>query len=434
MDSIVSVRFSFNENPSQVFKQPLFYLAENIKQYIHLSLNNKNKYNKDKHDSDLNIVCNGINLQILSHHKNYSNEETIFNFMLDTLDNKILFNYKDNEFILETINKHNKVLTKNICDPTIFSEYYIKFESQNIIIFEDFMKTCKLYYEKYSYDDNDKTDKIQIYINNNEESYFMFLGNREKRLLETVYLPKKQKDTLINDLNKFFKEETKKRYKSLGINYKRTYLFEGVPGSGKTSFIIALASHFDATVCIITFGPKFTDNHFLTIMRNMIEVTEKKNKKTFLIIEDIDCIFKERKSHDEQRTNITFSGLLNGLDGIATQENFICFITTNYKCNLDSALLRPGRIDYIMKFDYANKEQVTDIYKNFTGCNDKSQLETFYTELCDLNIKVTTSLLQQYLMKYIDQPELAIKQLHEIKEMYNSCTVNKEAEETGLFS
>ena len=269
---------------------------------------------------------------------------------------------------------------------------------------------------------------------NSEDSYFMFLGNREKRLLETVYLPKKQKDALINDLNKFFKDETKKRYQKLGINYKRTYLFEGVPGSGKTSFIIALASHYDATLCFITFGPKFTDNNFLTIMRNIIEVTEKKNKKTFLIIEDIDCIFKERKSHDEQRTNITFSGLLNGLDGIATQENIICFITTNYKSNLDSALLRPGRIDYIMKFDYAIKEQVTDIYKIYTGCEDKQQIETFYTELCDLNIKVTTSLLQQYFMKYLDQPDLAVKKIQEIKEMYNSCTVNKEAEDTGLFS
>ena len=44
IDSLVSIRFSFNENPSQVFKQPLFYLAENIKQYIHLSLK-QDKYN-----------------------------------------------------------------------------------------------------------------------------------------------------------------------------------------------------------------------------------------------------------------------------------------------------------------------------------------------------------------------------------------------------
>jgi SpoVK/Ycf46/Vps4 family AAA+-type ATPase len=141
------------------------------------------------------------------------------------------------------------------------------------------------------------------------------------------------------------------------------------------------------------------------------------------------------KSHDEQRTGITFSGLLNGLDGITTQENFICFITTNYKCNLDSALLRPGRIDYIMKFEYANKEQVFDIFRMYTNSdNNKHLADKFYEALCALNIKVTTCLIQQYLMKYLDQPDLAIKNIHEMKEMYQSCTINKEADETGLFS
>jgi chaperone BCS1 len=306
--------------------------------------------------------------------------------------------------------------------------------SRDISIFEEFLKISKAYFEKYSFDDNGD-DKIKIYINNSEDSYFLFLGNRSKRSLDTIYLPKKQKESMMSDLNKFFKDETKKKYASLGINYKRTYLFEGVPGSGKTSFIIALASHYDAVVCIVTFGPKFTDNSFMTIMRNIIEVTEKKNKKTFLILEDIDCIFKERKSHDEQRTGITFSGLLNGLDGITTQENFICFITTNYKCNLDSALLRPGRIDYIMKFEYANKEQVFDIFRMYTSPDNNKHLEDkFYEALCKLNIKITTCLIQQYLMKYLDQPDLAIENIHEMKEMYQTCTINKEADETGLFS
>jgi ATP-dependent 26S proteasome regulatory subunit len=32
------------------------------------------------------------------------------------------------------------------------------------------------------------------------------------------------------------------------------------------------------------------------------------------------------------------------------------FLTTNFAERLDPALLRPGRIDYILHFDYASKD------------------------------------------------------------------------------
>ena len=39
---------------------------------------------------------------------------------------------------------------------------------------------------------------------------------------------------------------------------------------------------------------------------------------------------------------MTFSGLLNAFDGITGgKEGLIVFMTTNHKCNLDEALLRP---------------------------------------------------------------------------------------------
>jgi mitochondrial chaperone BCS1 len=44
-------------------------------------------------------------------------------------------------------------------------------------------------------------------------------------------------------------------------------------------------------------------------------------------------------------TSISFSGLLNALDGVRSQEGRIVFMTTNHKEKLDPALLRPGRAD-----------------------------------------------------------------------------------------
>ena len=85
-------------------------------------------------------------------------------------------------------------------------------------------------------------------MNGEEGGYFEFICEKQKRSLSNIYLPKKLKDDMITDLTRFLQPETKARYANLGINYKRIYLFEGVPGSGKTSFILALASRFNYNI------------------------------------------------------------------------------------------------------------------------------------------------------------------------------------------
>lgn len=59
---------------------------------------------------------------------------------------------------------------------------------------------------------------------------------------------------------------------------------------------------------------------------------------------------------------VTFSGLLNCLDGVASTEARILFMTTNYLERLDPALVRPGRVDV--------KEYIGTIF-----LNDKTWIE-----------------------------------------------------------
>ena len=58
-------------------------------------------------------------------------------------------------------------------------------------------------------------------------------------------------------------------------------------------------------------------------------------------------------------------GLLNTLDGIAHREEQMTFLTTNYITKLDKALIRPGRIDKIIKFTYATLSQIEMMYNKF---------------------------------------------------------------------
>jgi SpoVK/Ycf46/Vps4 family AAA+-type ATPase len=59
--------------------------------------------------------------------------------------------------------------------------------------------------------------------------------------------------------------------------------------------------------------------------------------------------------------------ILNAMDGILETPGRIVIMTSNHPERLDPALIRPGRIDMIIKFDYCNTMEVEEIYKGITG-------------------------------------------------------------------
>jgi len=66
---------------------------------------------------------------------------------------------------------------------------------------------------------------------------------------------------------------------------------------------------------------------------------------SLVLLEDVDAIFIKREANEKRKNNLSFSGLLNALDGVRTTDGRILFMTTNHKEKLDPALLRPGRAD-----------------------------------------------------------------------------------------
>ena len=62
---------------------------------------------------------------------------------------------------------------------------------------------------------------------------------------------------------------------------------------------------------------------------------------------------------------MTFSGFLNALDGVASGEERIVFMTTNHAERLDPALIRPGRVDLAELIDDARPEQARRLFLRF---------------------------------------------------------------------
>jgi chaperone BCS1 len=64
---------------------------------------------------------------------------------------------------------------------------------------------------------------------------------------------------------------------------------------------------------------------------------------------------------------VTFSGLLNALDGVAAGEERVAFLTTNHIDRLDEALIRPGRVDMTIRIGWATRHQAAEMWDRFYG-------------------------------------------------------------------
>ena len=89
----------------------------------------------------------------------------------------------------------------------------------------------------------------------------------------------------------------------------------------------------------------------------------------------MDSVFIERASSKPSSTTVSFSGLLNAIDGIAAQEGKIFFMTTNHIERLDPALIRPGRCDILLEVKRASKLQLQKMFLRFFPGEDENSIK-----------------------------------------------------------
>jgi len=211
------------------------------------------------------------------------------------------------------------------------------------------------------------TEGKTIVYTSRSTSWEKFGEPRRKRPIESVILDKGVKERIIADLLDFL--ASAKWYYDRGIPYRRGYLLHGPPGSGKSSFIQALAGTLDYNIAILNLSERgLTDdrlNHLLTIIP----------RRTLVLLEDADAAFSNRRIQTDadgyRGANVTFSGLLNALDGVASAEERILFLTTNHADRLDSALVRPGRVDMTVRLGEATRWQTGTLWDRFYGDLDR---------------------------------------------------------------
>lgn len=248
---------------------------------------------------------------------------------------------------------------------------------------------------------------------------------------ENSYFPKieetmKKIDFFLNN---------KKWYSDHGIPYNMGILLYGLPGCGKTRFIKQLMNYTGRHGIDI----KLNDNIDFTELKKIIyddRIGENyiiPQEKRIIIFEDIDCMGnivvdrdkpivekeletnilesilknqikenntssnnstknKERKNKDKKNNNLSY--LLNMIDGLNECCGRIIIMTTNKIDILDKALIRPGRIDIKIEFNYCTTYDIYRMIKIFwkddasyiTENMIKKELEGKYTSAEIINI------------------------------------------------
>lgn len=188
-------------------------------------------------------------------------------------------------------------------------------------------------------------------------SYGEWFITKEIRVkpLEKVIL--KDKQFILDDISNWADGEA--WYATRGIPYKRGYCFYGPPGTGKTTLALALASEMGKSIYCLNLNCLIDDSKLNGLFANI-------PNNAILLIEDIDRVFVGRENVDKKKEEqVSFSGLLNCLDGAMAKHGLVTIITTNYIEKLDPALLRPGRMDVKIKVDIPDAEAISEFLTMF---------------------------------------------------------------------
>lgn len=170
---------------------------------------------------------------------------------------------------------------------------------------------------------------------------------------------------------------------NVGIN---KFLFEGVPGSGKTEAAKQVARLLDRTLYYVDFD-NLIDSKLGQTNKNIASIFSEINRipqpgKVVILFDEIDVIALDRiNSNDVREMGRVTSAILKELDRLTDLNKEIVIITTtNLYSNFDKALTR--RFDAVINFDRYSKEDLIEVgehyfssfIKNFKGISKDTRL------------------------------------------------------------
>lgn len=270
------------------------------------------------------------------------------------------------------------------------------------------------------------------------------------------------KKQLIDKINFFL--NNKDWYYQKGIPYSLGIGLHGPPGTGKTSFIKAIANYTNRHIIVLSLKLIKTKAQLEKIFfENTYNDDNEDNSiswdKKIIVFEDIDCIGdiilnREDKDKNKNKNNskklnnkklnktddkvkvgdiiqticeindsttmlsslpkeipITLDDILNLWDGIRETPGRILIISSNHYDKLDPALVRPGRIDITHELSNASYNTISEMYLHLFGNSiDKIKLtkikENFYSPAELINIYVSNKNEDEFMNRLLQNKKI----------------------------
>ncbi|KAK1976172.1 mitochondrial chaperone bcs1 [Colletotrichum cereale] len=225
----------------------------------------------------------------------------------------------------------------------------------------DFLNECRVEYLRLS------ENKTSVFENHNGWKRTI---TRDIRPIDTVAMKEELKQMLLGDIRSFLDSKARSWYANRGIPYRRGYLLYGCPGTGKSSLSMSIAGCFGLDIYVLSLAG-INDVRLSALFAELPQ-------RCVVLLEDVDAVGTTRsrdtdadesdsgseisRSSSQSHGTLSLSGLLNVLDGVASQEGRVLIMTTNHIEHLDDALIRPGRVDKKIEFQLADSDIIRRLF------------------------------------------------------------------------
>lgn len=211
-----------------------------------------------------------------------------------------------------------------------------------------------------------------LYYCNNTDGSWSTQRQVTPRKMETVILNPGQKETILAKIQWFL--DNRSWYVERGLPYRLVMVFHGPPGTGKSSLLRALASHFKRNLCPINLS-SFSDEGLGTVIRTVPD-------DSLVVVEDFDScqavLRTEYKKEDNMPEGFKLSktGVLQALDGIDTLDGQIIILSTNHLEKIEPSIIREERVNEMFFLGALGNEAIhTYINQMFPGQHELTGME-----------------------------------------------------------